>query len=217
MNLKLKVLSLTVLIATAVWAVNAMDASSKGGGHLVSEFSRTVVGSEGGSHKLHFKSHGLEGEIGCAEAAYTSTLQAATTSSVLITPFHEGCTTTGSGKAVPVDTNECNYRFTIAESTTDNTEQTAHLECPAGKSIQITDETCTISIHPQTLNTGLTYTSATNPTTGVDEITVDVKVQFTATHHGLCQFVTATNGTGTLTGSVTAQAIMGNQISLTAT
>ncbi|HEX8689463.1 MAG TPA: hypothetical protein VF729_04395 [Solirubrobacterales bacterium] len=217
MNLKLKVLSFTVLVAMGVWGVNAMEASSNGGGHFVSEFSRTVVGSEGGSHKLHLVNHGLEGEIGCAEAVYTSTLQAATTSSVLITPFHEGCTTTGDGKAVSVDVNECKYRFTVAEGTTDSTEQTAHLECPAGKAIQVTHPNCTISIHPQTLNTGLTYTRVTNATTGVDEITVDVKIQFTTTRHGLCQFIVATNGNGTLSGSVTAQAIMGNQISLTAT
>jgi hypothetical protein len=217
MNIRLKIMSLTVLVAMVAWGVNAMDASSNGGGHVVTELSRTIVGSEGGSHKVHLTNHGLEGEIGCAEVSYTSTLEAATATSVLITPAYTGCTTTGSGTAVFVDMNECKYRFTVAEGTTDSTEQTAHLECPAGKSIKVTHPNCTITIHPQTINTGLTYTRVTNATTGVDEITVDVNVQFTTTRHGLCQAIAPTNGTGTLKGSVTAQAVLGNQLSLTAT
>jgi hypothetical protein len=119
---------------------------------------------------------------------------------------------------MPVTINSCTYIFTVAAGTVESTEQTAHLVCPAGQKIEIHHPNCTVEIHPQTVTTGLTYTTKTTAT-GIHEITSDVNVAFSMTRHGLCQFVAPTTGTGTIKGSVTVKAFNtgGQQIPLTAT
>ncbi|HEX8689154.1 MAG TPA: hypothetical protein VF729_02805 [Solirubrobacterales bacterium] len=218
MSLKLKALGLGLLAAMAFSAVAVMNASANGSGHFVSEAAHTnIVGSEGGTHNLHLTNHGLSGEVGCAQDTYTATAEGATVNDLLVTATYGGCTTTGTSTTVPVDMNGCKYRFTVAGGTTSSTEQTVHLECPAGQSIKVTHPNCTVTVHPQTVNTGVTYTHVTE--NGKNAVTLDSNVQFNTTRHGLCQFIAPTNGTGTLVGSATVQGFNteGTQVSVTAT
>jgi len=101
---------------------------------------------------------------------------------------------------VTVHVNGCTYKFTIAKGTTDTTEQTMHLQCPMGQSIKITHPNCTITIHPQTIETGITYTNVLNQASKLHEITLDSSIKVTTTRHGFCQLL-GTAGTGTLKGT----------------
>ena len=225
MSIKLKALGLSLLAAMAVSAVAVMNASANGSGHFETTKGAVIHGHvthpTGGPHNLHLVNHGLEGEIGCDVQSYTATASASTITSITIRPKYETCYTTEADHAdhspnVPVHVNECDYTFTVAQGTTDNTEQTAHLVCPPGKKIEVTHPNCTVSVHPQTINTGLTYT--TKGISNSHEITMHVNIQFTTTRHGLCQFIAPTNGQGTLRGSATVTATVNNvQVPLTAT
>ena len=205
MSLKLKALCLGVIAATTLSATVAVNASATAGGHLVSELTHTAIeGFEFANHQTHFAVHGLNGSIGCRQDIYSSTSATKTITAVTIKPEYSECfTTADEEQKVTIDESGCTYEFTVALNTTANTEQTMHLLCPTGKKIEITHSNCTIAIHPQTVNTGFTYTPNTNPESGKHQITLDVKVQLNHTLHGLCQFVAPTNGTGTVTGSVT--------------
>jgi hypothetical protein len=221
MSLKLKALGVSALAALAVSAVSVMNASATAGGHFVSETTHTdIKGIESGGHVLHLTNHGLSGLVGCDIDRYTGTAESATktVTQITIKPEYEDCYTTADpDEPITVDVNGCTYEFTVAAGTTSSTEQTAHVRCPAGQTIKVTHPLCTVTVHPQTINTGLTYTHQTNAN-GKNEVTMDVNAQFTTTRHGLCQFIAPTNGTGTLAGSVTVQGFSGpNQVSITAT
>jgi hypothetical protein len=212
-------------------ATLVLNASANGLGHFVTTGSPAAIikghatNVSGGPHNFHVVSHGLEGEMGCDSRFFTATTSAETTTSLTVTPQYERCYTTPGPwtqeRDIPIDMNGCIFTFTVAQGTTDSTEQTGHLLCPAAKKIEATHKQigCTLAVHPQTFNTDLTYTKKTNPGTGKHEITLDVNVQFSTTRHGgLCIFV-PTNGSGTIKGSaaVTAQSGGGVQVHLTAT
>ncbi|HEX8689023.1 MAG TPA: hypothetical protein VF729_02145 [Solirubrobacterales bacterium] len=231
MSLKLKALGLGLLATLAMSAVVVMNASAAAGGHFVTtgnahaHIQGHVTHPTGGPHNLHLVNHGLEGEIGCDIQSYTATTTTETTTSITVTANYETCYTTVADHSdhtpdVPVTMNGCTYTFTVApipNQSHNTVEHTAHLVCPAGAKVEVHHPNCTVSIHPQTINTGLTYTTV--GTGNGHEITMDVNVQFTTTRHGLCQFIAPTNGAGTLRGSVTVTAknTAGAQIPLTAT
>ncbi len=226
MSLKLKVLSLSLVAAMALSAVAVMSASAKEGGHFVSDAATTHwVGTEGGTHNVHLSLDGFAGTTGCTTDNYTALTNATTVTSLNVTASYAGCTTTGTATNVPVNMNGCTYTFTVAGPSTENTEQTAHLVCPAGKSVVITHPNCTATVHPQTIEPTeatpqtITYTTTGNPPTTKHEITMDLHVTFKITRHGLCQ-IAGTNGHGTLQGSVTVKGfagIGGPQVNITAT
>jgi hypothetical protein len=222
MSLKLKALGLSLIAVMAVSAVAVMNASANGEGHFVSTGNTHTlieghVGQAGSAHTLHLTMHGFSGEIGCTTQTHTATTTTETVSSITVTPTYTGCTTTSNGEKVEVTVNGCTYTFTVAKSTVDTTEQTAHLLCPAGQRIEVHHPNCTVTINPQTTTTGLTYTtklSATNK----HEITMDVNIQFDIERHGVCG-IFGTSGKGTLKGSVTVTGKNTNneQVHVTAT
>jgi hypothetical protein len=224
MSLKLKVLGLGLLAVLATSALAVMNASANGtGGHFVSTATHTnIVGTESGSHILHFirdNDTNPESRIGCDEESYTGTATAATVESLTITPTYNKCYTTNSNKTgVTIDTNGCTYTFTVTKGTTSTTEQQVHLLCDPGKFIQITHPNCTITIHPQTVNSAVTYTNQVD-TNGLHYVTLDVNATFATTNHGLCQFIIPTNDFGLLSGSVTVRGFnkQKEQVSITAT
>jgi hypothetical protein len=224
MSLKLRALGLSLIAAMALSAVAAMNASATEGGHFVSTGNshaevKGFVDPGPAAHGLHLLYHGLEGPIGCNVQSYTATTTTETTTSVTVTPAYANCFTTSEpDSAVEITVNGCTYTFTVAPiATPNNTEHTAHLVCPTGKRIEIHHELCKVTVHPQTINGGLTYTTAGSGST--HEITLDVKVQFTITRHGLCQFISPTNGVGTLQGSATVKGFSkaSDQIPITTT
>ena len=221
MSLKLKVLGLSLIATVALSAVAVMNASANGEGHLVTTGATgaTVEGhvsTPPAAHNLHFRMHGFNGEIGCHKQTHVATIAGETAESLTVTPTYSECGTTPNTD-VTVTVNGCTYTFTVAKGSIDATEQTAHLFCPAGKAIEVHHPNCTVTIHPQTTTTGLTYTQKTNAATLKHEITMDVNVEFNITRHGACQLF-GTNGKGTLVGSVTVTAKKaGAQVHLTRT
>jgi len=205
MNLELRALGLGLLAAVAISAGLAASAGANGEGHFVTDLAHTdIEGFVSGDHKLHFSLHGMEDEVGCNTHYYTATPTTATTTSITVTPHYEECVTTSNGIATPIEANGCTYTFTVAKGTTDKTEQTAHLLCPAGQKIEILHLNCTIDIHPQTISSGITYTR--KEVKGVHYITLDAAVQVTTTRHGPCQFILPTNGVSTLSGFIVVRA-----------
>ena len=223
MSLKLKALGLGLLAMVVMSAFVVMNAAAKTGGHVVAEttnWNLKVTEGPGEAHRVHLISHGLGGQIGCTVPNYGNpSYSAATQSELTLAPTFGGCSTTGDSD-VTVTMNGCHYKFSVALGTVDATEQTAHLLCPGPtKFVQVHHDNCTITIHPQTVDTGITYTKITEPGETKDYITVDVNVEFDTTYHsGICIF-TGTPHTGTLKGSATVEAFNSSneKINLTAT
>lgn len=221
MSLKLKALGLGLLAILATSAFAVMNASAEPGGHFVSEVDHTtIVGTESGEkHRLHFTEHPSTPEsprIGCSEASYHGTANAATVESLTITPTYGGCTTTGTTTNVTVDVNGCSFTFTVTKGTTESTEQDVHLNCPT-KPIEITHPNCNITVPSQEVQDAVTYT--TTEVEGKHTITLDVNATFnTQYHEKICVFL-GTPQEGTLTGSVTVEGFdtLGNRVGITAT
>jgi hypothetical protein len=223
MSLKLKALGLGLLAALSVSAVAVMNAGANGEGHFVTTGNTHthITATEGTLHKIHLVSHGLEGEIGCDESLITTTTTAETSADLSGTATYNKCYTTNGGTPgeVTVTMNGCTYTFTVAKGTVNTTEQTAHLICPHEglKRVEVHHPNCTITIPPQTVNTGITYTTVLE--NNIHAITAHVNVQFTTEYHGgLCVFL-GTNHTGTLKGTATVRAFntVGGQVPITAT
>ncbi len=202
-----------------------MSASAKVGGHFVSEVANThLTGFEGGTHNVHLSLDGFNGTVGCTTDGYKATTAATTVESVTVIANYAGCTTTGTATNVPVAMNGCTYTLTVAPGG-ESTEHTAHLLCPAGKSVVISHPNCTATVHAQTIEPTvatpqtITFTRTINAQTGKHEITMDLHITSKITRHGLCQ-IAGTNGHGTLQGSVTVRGfngVGGPQVSITAT
>jgi hypothetical protein len=202
----------------AVSSFAAMTAGATAGGHFASEVAHTtIVGTEASGHRLHLKGDFGEGQIGCNQASYSGTTTNTTETAVSITPTYAECSTTGSS-AVTVTPNGCTYTFTVAAGTTSSTEQTAHVVCPAGKTIEIHHPNCTITVAGgQTVANAATYTPVTE--NGKHAITMDVSAKFNSQYHGgICIFL-GTAHTGELNGSVTVRGTdtAGNPVGITAT
>jgi len=224
MKRKLRTAGAGLLAAVAINSLVAIDASANEGGHFVNDLTHaSVVGEQGSSHKLHFTEHGVAGEIGCNETTHIATpiSETKTVTELIVTPGFGKCYTTPDGMpgSVLIDVNGCTYKFTVAKGTTDETEQTVHLQCPPNAAIKITHPNCTITIDPQTISTGITYTRKIDAPSGKHFITLDANAPVTTTRHGLCQIV-GTNGAGTLKGALAVYAYVpksSNVVNLTAT
>ncbi len=221
MSLKLKAICLGIFATLAVGGFAAVNAGAEVGGHFVwdGDDHIEVRGTESGTHRLHFKSHGSEGEIGCEEASYHVTVDDPDTTLdyVDVTPTYKNCYTTPSGTKFAVHHDGCVYRFTVTKNSGNATEQDVHLICPAGGAITITHPNCTITVGPQTVDDAVTYTTSFE--NGKHTITMDVNAKFQTTYHGgICIFL-GTNQVGTLSGSVTVAGFntAGNEVNITAT
>jgi hypothetical protein len=221
MSPKLKALGLGLLAGMSVSAIAVINASANGEGHFVTTGNTHthIIATEGTSHRSHFVSHGLEGELGCDESLITTTTTAETSADLSGTATYNKCYTTNGGTPgeVTVTTNGCTYTFTVAKGTTNSTEQTKHLICPAGKAIEVHHPNCTITIVPQTINTGITYTTVLE--NNIHAITAHLSIQIATQYQGgLCVFLGTTH-TATFKGTLTVRAFntAGNQVPITAT
>jgi hypothetical protein len=219
MRPKLRIASVSLLVAVAAVAATAFNASAKTGGHFVSEATHTIVNqtsSVSSLHQIEFVGHGLEGAIICDQMTATGTISTQTVTEALGNIFVSKCHTTGSEVQTAVHINGCQTRITVASGDPATTEQTNDIVCPAGKAIEITHPNCTIKIAPQVV-TGLTY--KTTLVNGKHSITVEANAGVT-THYeaGICIF-TGTTHTGTFTGStiVRPENTVGESVGVTAT
>ncbi|HEX8689016.1 MAG TPA: hypothetical protein VF729_02110 [Solirubrobacterales bacterium] len=219
MSTKFKALSLGLLalLATAGFAV--VNASATVSGHFEHDAATnhaTIVGQETVSpHDLVFTDEVSGSAFTCEHATYHGTAPAKTVTSVTVTPTYKTCKTVGGAHgAVTVHVNGCGFTL---ESHGANTHGTVHVECPAGKAIEITHPNCTITVPAQTLN-GMTYTQKTE--NGKHTLTVDVTVkQITGHYHGgICIFL-GTVRKFSMTGALTveAQNTAGERVNVTHT
>jgi hypothetical protein len=222
MLFKLKALILGLLATAVVSSAAAIDAAASGEGHFVTEITHAkIIGSVGEFQKLHFSLHGIAGEVGCDDMTHTATMISAskTATELVVTPGYGKCYTTGGEpESAFVHVNGCTYKFTVAKGTTDTTEQTLHLQCPPAAAIKITHPNCTITIHPQNVNTGITYTKGVAGTK--HHIVLHLNAEVTVTRHGLCQLM-GTFAQGTIKGAMYVRSwepgVGGKEQNLTAT
>src|SRR6187549_2014783 len=211
MSLKLKVLGLGLLAVMATSAFAVMNASATIGGHFTNDALNghaLVTGTEttGGLHTLHFKREGAANSesITCHFATYHGTVNAATVQSVTITPDWDNCTTGGTSlPGFSVHENGCNLTFTSGK--TGETHHTVDLVCPAGKSIEITHENCTIRLPGAQTLRGITYTTTTENNKHALTMNVTVKGITSLYEDGICIFL-GTTQKSEMNGSVTVAA-----------
>jgi hypothetical protein len=218
MKVKLKALGFGLIVAMAMSAMAVVNATAETGGHFVSAAAgtTTIVGSELGSHVLHFISEGsAEGaRMGCDEDSYTGTASGGTATEITITPNWNKCYTTGTPEAkFDIDERGCHLLFKVGKAPTGH--NTVDVSCPTGVAgILITHPNCGIVVPPQTVN-GVSYTNQGLP----HEVTLTSTVRgITAHYHsGFCIFL-GTAHKWEINGSVTVKGFSGfSQVSVTAT
>jgi hypothetical protein len=218
-NVKLRTLGFSLIAALAVGAMAVVNATAETGGHFVSATAgtTTIVGSEGGSHVLHFTSEGgaeASRWVGCDEDSYTGTVSGGTAASITITPSWNKCYTTGNPEAkIDIDERACHFLFKVGKAPTGH--NTVDVICPIGVAgFLITHQNCGIVVPPQTVN-GVSYANQGSP----HQVTLTSTVNgITAHYHsGVCIFL-GTVHQWEMNGSVTVKGFSGpNQVSITAT
>jgi hypothetical protein len=230
MSIKLKALGLSLLavLAASAFAVMNASAESQPTAHFTSGSHNTQVlvfeNPTSGTHALELSQPGFTGIV-CHEPSYAVTNIGTTADHITVKPTYKKCTTTGGNPgSVTVHPNGCEFTFTTPNKESAKTEHTVTLNCPTGKSIQITHATCTVSIHHVEVK-GVGYTTTVESAPGTiggpkHSITLTVNVAFPQTRHGGFCSLLATNATGTLSGSATVfgkDPLSNNQIDITAT
>jgi hypothetical protein len=226
MSTKLRVFGLSLLAvgATSAFTVVNTPAESQPAGHFVMGTPAmellVIENPPSGAHMFELAQPGFN-SIVCHEASYFAPVSTATVTDVTVTPTYKGCQTTGGATgSISVDTNGCTYTFQQPNKESAKTENTVKMECPAGKTIQITHATCTVTVHPQTVKgVGYTTTSEALPGEIIKQhaITLTANVGFAVTRHGGFCTLLATNATATLSGAATVFGTETTQVGITAT
>jgi hypothetical protein len=135
------------LVSAAVLAMSALGASAASAGEFHSANApATITGTQSVSHVFTTNA----GAVTCKSATFSGTQSGKTATEITMTPTYKDCTAFGFIN-VPIDTNGCAFRF-LSNGTT-------VIECPFGPEIEITVPKCTISIGPQHLASGMSYTT----------------------------------------------------------
>lgn len=100
------------------------------------------------------------GTVTCGSTTFSGTMNVSTSTQLTLSPNYDNCNAFGFIN-VPVHENGCSYIYTAdytysLETSPGKTDQLmfsapTHLECSAGKSIEITTPFCTTKIGPQTV------------------------------------------------------------------
>lgn len=157
----------------------------------------TVTGSQEGSDV--FTTDG--GTVTCKTATYVGSVTGTSATEAEVAPTYSGCTAFGFIN-VPIDLNECKYKFTAGSRIEGNFEGSVHVVCPEGKAVEITAPGCRVTVGAQTPGGTITYTNIGTGTTR--ELTLDVNV--TGVHYtednngGGCVKAGAEKTNGTYTG-----------------
>ncbi|HYP56546.1 MAG TPA: hypothetical protein VEQ41_09655 [Solirubrobacterales bacterium] len=204
MNTKLKAIGLAVA-AFALGAVFTAPGSATTGGHFTSGDSHTSwIGTV---HTPNVFTWAGGQKVVCSKVTYLGTTTAMTTESLKLTPNYELCELWWSGEnegPVKVANNECFFQLTIGKKA--GAHNTAHLNCPAGKQMEIQIPIQIMKIPPQTIQ-GVAFTATTE--SGVGALTVAFTTNLT-THceTGLaCAWATSTDWFGSFHGSLTLRGL----------
>ncbi len=181
----LRILGLGFLAALALCAITAPGAFAKG--EFTSAKSPVVLTASQAGEGEAEKFITTAGTVECPNLTYEGTMANSPTTQITVTPTYGHCVGP-LGVPVEVDTNGCNYRFTI-DPLSAETKGWVDIMCPVGNDITITSNRtpsgaqtikCTIHIPPQTIG-GIRYTNIEE--NGIKKITVDIDVaSLTFTH-----------------------------------
>jgi hypothetical protein len=177
------------LVLAAVFAFSAVSVASASAAEFHSAAApTTLTGNQATSHVFTTNA----GTVTCKTATFTGTQSVVTSSTTTLAPTYSNCTAFGF-LGVPIDSNGCSYVFSATGST--------QIQCPAGKSIEVTVPFCTTSVGPQTIASGMTFeTVGTTPNR-----TILAKTNISGIHYNECG-TERTNGTYTGTTKVTGSA-----------
>jgi hypothetical protein len=195
MTRSLKALGLTAL---AVFAMSALAASAASANPLFhSEIEdTTLTGAQTAANVLSID----KGEMKCETVKFTGTMEAATTSTMTLTPKYEKCKLAEQNAVVTP--NGCGYLFHLAPNS-ETFEASMDIECPVGQQLEIDMEFCTITIPPQTGLKKVTFTNEGATTTR--SVIADLSITgFHYVEHGfLCASETVTTNNGGYAGQIT--------------
>lgn len=160
MSLRRKFLGLALLAALAAVSVVVMSASANNreGKWITPKVAAAeIAGLQTLNHIMEFSLEGIGANgITCGTSEWDTTTGMEESSFLKIVPKLANCKTTSAG-GVTINVNGCALELYVAKGTTETTEQTADITCPAGVSMEIIDNSCTITIGSQTNLTGITY------------------------------------------------------------
>jgi hypothetical protein len=196
----IKALSLALV---AVFALSAVVAGSASAAFRSEAASTQVTRSANNASVFQYQSSGIKVECKLVEG--TGSFTGTTSTEFVTAPEYSGCSTV-LGPA-DVKFNGCTYRFTSAVG---STAITVHIECPAGKQIEVTvtdgSETsiCTLDIRSQTpggIITGSNVGSGTTRETKIASASTGIVAERTGS--SLCGPLTSSTGTysGEITGT----------------
>lgn len=181
------------LVVTAVLALGAVVASSASATAFTSagEHDEHVTGTD--THGVDEFTVGETSKLTCDEESFTATVAHNSTWATVV-PTYNKCRTTGGEEKenVTVTMNGCAYEF--------SSHGEVRLHCPVGKVIEIhhysdpgkhKNNTCTLTVGPQTGTGLLTYT---HPNNGIQ---ADGTIGVNAQTHGGCSFGFTLNQTAT--------------------
>jgi hypothetical protein len=188
-------------ILAAVLAIGAAGASAASAGEFhMGSATGSVTGVQSTTHVWTTSA----GTWTCKTAHFAGSFSASTTTSQKFTPKWENCTVFGFIN-IPIHTNGCIFNFTAAVG------GQLHIECPAGKVIELTVPGCTTTIGSQTVG-ATEFTNATDSTTG--KMHVIMHTNITGMHYVECG-TTRTNMTYKGTTTLTAKDTVGNPVDIT--
>jgi hypothetical protein len=197
MTRKLKAFGLALLAALAIASI-AASAAQAAPGELHSETigaSAILTGQNLGAHEMGFKGLKLQ----CQSATFEGTVPKTTTDAT-VTPQYTGCVL--SGLAAQVRMNGCKYTFTGAADFTANVDITG---CTSGKSIEIVDLVCTITIPEQKNLSHVVFTNKPGPPKHIETSFTLTGITYIGDNLG-CAEAMGHHADGTLTGTTTVKA-----------
>jgi hypothetical protein len=205
MTRKLKALGLAFVAVLAFGALSATAASAATSFH--SEQAHTIIdGTQPVAEDDVFTVKA--GTVKCTSATYSGTTEAATTTTVKVTPAYSGCTAFGF-VSTPVDVPAgCTYTFNA-------TNDDLAIAC-TGSPITVTAFNCHVKVGTQTATSGISYSTAGSGT--ARDVTVKANITGLKYTQESKSFPGCTNGTfedgkyvgsGTVTGTNTAGGAVG--------
>jgi hypothetical protein len=215
-NLKLGVAIMAVLALTAVGASAAQAASSLD----VGAAPAILEGAQVTTNKLSINNSKGESlsTVKCTTATLSGTSTSTNVTTQLVTPSYSGCTLGGLSATVPV--NGCQYRL---NSTATAKTASADVVCPTGKTIEIIQGSCVLTVGSQTGLSSVVFGNEGSGTTASVLATLNVGNIAITGGSGCPANLVGTSNKGVLTGTINVKAFKdeggtkGTQVGLTAT
>lgn len=200
-NLKVLGLALVALLAMTAVAASAASAAPEFHGE------KAPVVFEGSQTEQHVFTTNA-GTVKCTIATFSGENATTTSTTATLTPKYEKCTAFGFLGAT-VDVNACSYTFHLVANSSPATA-TVDINCPAGKTIDVTSTGCVLHVPAQAGLSHVTFANTGEGTARDVDATINIgSIKYTQTSGCLGGEGTFTNGTykGTATVKGVGQGI----------